>query len=427
MKRALLLPGYMGGGFGHVNRCMVLADALASEGWQVAFVLAGQHVATVQKTGHPIHQPRFPARPRPERHNSPAYTYLTDASIQVLRDGFGRPWRLRAAVAELMWIIRRFRPDVLIGDLSLLTWIVGQRTGLPVVQIVRSIMHPDAPEIMWWQSPPDGLVAPDIHPIFDSALRGWKLDPIHRTEDLLRGDLFLVPSIPQIEPLPDTVKATEYIGPLVRSSAGADQLPPPLDGPSDQPVVYVTLGGGAGPVGNRHFFEVVNEAFSQSPWPVIVSVGRKFQLSDVPAAPPNLHYYQWVPGPQVIQRSAVVVFHGGYGTTMEVVQHGVPSVVLPFHTEQESNGRRLEQQSAARVLSPSSDPSTMQLVPRGWPYGQFTMGIHPTSTLQPDDLYQAVSTIIADPTYTEAARRLKAAASQYDGAAAAVQHINQLV
>jgi len=427
MKRALFFPSYFGRGFGHIGRCLALADELFRQNWKVAMILAGPHAEVVYKAGYQVFKPWFPTRPRHSKTDPPAYTYILDGSFQVVRDGFVRPWRVRAAVAEMMYIVRRFRPDVLIGDLSLLTWIVGQRAGLPVIQIIRSIMHPAKPCVVWWQEPPKGIVSPNIHPVFDPVLSHWNLEPIDRAEDLFRGDLFLVPSIPELEPLPNDLPSTHYIGALVRKQSPTVVLPQPLDKPDEKPVIYVTLGGGAGPVGNRHFFQVLNKALGEMPWSVIISTGRKFDPTDLPPAPPNIFYYQWVPGPAVIQQSDVVIFHGGYGTLMETMRYGVPSIVLPFHSEQESNGRRLEACSAACVLSPASATASMHLVRRHWRYGEFATWVQPASPLTPEKLREAVFLVLKDPHYRSGAMSLSAVALKYRGAAAAAELIDQLV
>ncbi len=427
MKRALLLPSYLGGGFGHIGRCLALADELSRQDWTVAMVLAGSHVRTVREAGYSVFSPWFPIRPRRTQAEPPAYTCILDGNIQAVRDGFTHTWHLFAAVAEMMRIVHQFRPHILIGDLSLLTWILGQRAGLPVVQIVRSIMHPAGPPIIWWQEPPPGMVSPNICPVFAPLLRRWNLNPACRVQELLRGDLFLIPSIPQLEPLPDNLPDTHYIGDLVRQSTPTADLPIPWNRSGDKPVVYVTLGGGAGPVGSRRFFQTVNEGLGDIPGTVIVSTGRKFDPSSLPSAPSNLLYYQWVPGPAVIQRSDLVVFHGGYGTLMETVRYGVPSVVLPFHSEQEGNGRRLAAWSAARVLSPASTPDSMRLVRSRWAYGEFATWIQPVSPLTPEELHESVVSVLKDPHYRAGAKALSSIAASYQGATAAAELIKRLI
>jgi len=426
VKRALLLPSYAGSGFGHISRCLALADELSRRDWTVSMILAGPHVRAVSAAGHEVFTPHFSARCRGSKGEPPAYTCIQDGNIQALRDGLTRPWRLRLAIAEIMGIVRRFRPDVLIGDISLLTWIVGQRAGLPVVQIVRSIMHPTAPRIIWWEEPPAGMVSPDARQVFNPVLERWNLEPIERAEDLLRGDLFLVPSIPELEPLPDDVTSTHYIGTLIHQRRESTALPPLPSSPSERPLIYVTLGGGAGPVGSHRFFRTVNAAFEGTQWSVIVSTGLKFSLSELPPAPSNLSYYQWVPGMAVIQRSDVVVFHGGYGTTMETVRFGVPSVVLPFHSEQESNGRRLEACGACRVLSPASATNSMHLVHSQWRYGEFATWVQAVSPLTPAALRESVFRVLEDPGYRASAMALGSSAATYQGAPAAVELIDRM-
>lgn len=418
MKRALLFPSYFGNGFGHIARCLTLADELTHRGWTAAMVLAGPHVGMVQQAGYQTFTPRFPTQPRSSKAESPAYICIPDGSLQVLRDGFVHPWRVWAAVTESLSIVRRFRPDVLIGDISLLPWIVGQLTSLPVVQVVRSMMHPATPRLIWWKDPPSGIVSPDIRPVFAGLLRHWNLKPIDRAEDLLRGDLFLIPSIPEIEPLPDNLPNTYYVGALVRELGSTSALPAPLDRQADQSVVYVTLGGGASSVGNYDFFLKLNEAMGGTPWSVIVSTGRKFDISKLPLAPPNLFYYQWVPGRETIQRSDVVVFHGGYGTTMETLQSGVPSIVLPFHTEQEANGRRLEANSVAQVLLPTTEP--YQVMRRRWRGAEYTVLFQQHSKLSADTLRQAIATVLTDTRYRQNALHLSHELKRYGGPAQAV-------
>lgn len=428
MPTALFFPSYLGSGFGHVSRCLALADELKARGWHTCFAVAGVHAEKVRQTGHKVFEPRRPFRPKARAEEGPAFSIFSDMNYQIARDRFHSPRIVRASVRETMRRMKRIKPDVLIGDTWPLTSIVGRLSGLPVVQIIKSVVHPAAPRLIWWQDVPEGLVSPDPSPVFNPVLRRYGLPEIQRAEDLLDGDLFLVPSIPELDPLPvdDLDCRTHYVGALARTNPQATEPPVWLHAlNAGRPLVYVTIGGGAGPVGGRQFFAAVDEALDGTDWRGVVSTSAKFAPSELPPPPPNVRLESWVPGAAVIDRADVVLFHGGYGTTMETVRYGTPSVVVPFHSEQEANGRRLEASGAARVLLPSQEPP--QIVPGRWKGGPFTTLVQRCSDLTASALRQAIAAVLEDERYAQNAQRLSRDLSQYGGPGQAADLIEALI
>jgi UDP:flavonoid glycosyltransferase YjiC (YdhE family) len=425
MPTALFFPSYLGSGFGHVSRCLALADELKTHGWRTPFALAGVHAEKVRRAGQRVFELRYPFRPKMEADAGPAYTVFSDMNYQLVRDRFHSPRIVRACVREAQNLLKRVQPDVLVGDTWPLTYILGRLAGLPVVQIIKSVVHPAAPRLIWWQDPPAGLVSPDPRPVFNPVLRRYGLPEIRRAEDLLVGDLLLVPSIPELDPLPLGLPKTHYVGALTRLSPPKSLPSWLVELDSSRPLIYVTIGGGAGPVGSRWFFQIVSEALTPMDLQAIVSTSRKFPVSSLPTPPSNVVFRDWVPGPAVIARAAVVVFHGGYGTTMETVRHGVPSVVLPFHSEQEANGRRLEASGVARVLLPSREP--FQVVPSRWKGGEFTTLVRLRSDLEPSMLREAIASVLTEDDYRQNACRLNRALDGYGGPSQAADLLENLV
>lgn len=398
-----------------MGRCLALADELSSRGWKTGMLLNGSHAKAVKEAGLRIYKPWFPKIRDATATSTVFYTYIVDGNIQIIRDGYVRPWRFWAAVGEALCIVKKFRPTVLVGDFSLLTWVVGKQADLPVVQIAQSISHPADPRIIWWEDVSPGMLSPRIEPVFNPVLEKWKMNPIHRVEELLQGDLFLIPSIPELEPLPQNVTNTHYIGALFLQKSET----PAMQGNKQTETrkkVYVTIGGGAGTVGNLKYFEIINKGLGDGPWSAIVSTGRRFDPSKLPKAPSNIVYQQWVNGPAVIKNSDVVVFHGGHGTMMETVHFGIPSVILPFHSEQEGNGRRLEACSASIVISPSTMKESMRIVRNRWSYGEFAYLVQPVNTLTAEILREAVTRVLGDTRYKENAMLLRAKSRGYGGA-----------
>lgn len=433
--KALFFPSFRGGGFGHIGRCLALSQELERQGWQTAFVLQGQHVPHVEATGQAVLRPRrSPAdlaigmikRLRRRSSPPPAYTLVSDMNYQIVRDGFYSPRAVRRRVGQELAIVRRFKPDILIGDTWPLTSILGRRAGLPVVQIIKSIVHPACPNLVWWDEPPPELVSPDIQPVFNPPLAEWGLPPIQRAEDLLNGDLLLVPSIPALDPLPEGTPATHYVGPLTRS--GARSVAPPdwfAELHPERPLVYVTIGGGAGPVGGARLFQVFYQALGDLPLQVVTSTSAKLKPADLPSPPANFILKSWVPGLATIARSDVVVFHGGYGTMMETIHCGVPSVIVPFHSEQEANGRRLESNGAGIVIPHSQGP--YQPVWFQWPGGRFSVLVASQPTLDPRQLRHAIDRILSQDPFRLATTQLRAQLANYSGPPLAADLINTLI
>ncbi len=426
MFKVLFLPSYLGGGFGHIGRCLALAATLKDRGWDTAFALAGHHTAHVIQTGHRVYPLRRPYQPRPEADQGPAFTIFSDMNYQLVRDGLWHRLIIRACVAEQLRVIRRFQPQVLIADTWPLAGVLAYLTGLPLVQVIKSVVHPASPNLIWWQTPPSELVSPNPEPVFNPLLKSWGLPPIKRAEDLLTGDLYLVPSLPDLDPLPPNLPDTHYVGPLTRPRDDAEVVPGWLDefDPA-RPLVYVTIGGGAGPVGGPRFYKMLIEALGDTNLQVIASTSAKLSPAALPTPPPNIRLEPWVPGPAVIARSDLVVFHGGYGTTMELVQAGKPGLIIPFHSEQESNARRLEAAGMARVLLPSQVEASP--VWHRWPGGRFCTLVRSKSDLTPASLRAEVLEMLAAETYRARAKHLQAAIRHYRGPSQAVDLVEGLL
>jgi UDP:flavonoid glycosyltransferase YjiC (YdhE family) len=427
MKKAMFLPSFGGRGFGHINRCLCLASEFSRQDWKTAFVLAGTNAASIDKAGHQVYRPHFLRHPSRKISESPAYLVLQDGGGQALRDGLTRPWRLWLAISEVIGFVKQFRPDVLIGDSSLLTWIVSQKVHLPVVQVVQSIVHPLNANIIWWQEPPTNPVPLDIRPAFNPLLEYWNLSPIQRSEDLLKGDLYLVPGIPETDPLPDRLVNTHHVGALIYETSQDTKLPAPFNDQQHRPILYVTLGGNASPSLTNKLYKTVSLILTGTTWWVIMSLGSKFQPQEMDNKQPNMFYYQWLPGWATIQRSNAILFHGGHTTMMETACAGIPALVIPSHSEQEGNGRRLEASSAAIVISPNENGDAKQLVYRKWEYGEFTNWIVPEFNLDPERLRETILKLFEDPYYKNGAQHLKLMSSKYGGERAAIDIIKSFL
>jgi UDP:flavonoid glycosyltransferase YjiC (YdhE family) len=418
--KLLFFPNALGGGFGHIGRCLALADTFHQKGHEVMLALNGPHVKTVMKTGYKTFNINYPPFSANSRKKEPAYLYVPGMAYQIVRDGFDNPRAVKRGLAETYKIIESTKPDLLIGDGYPLTWLLGHRAGIPVVQLVKSIAHPSPEQMIWWEDEPENLISPDPRPVFNPVLSKSGLPEITKAEQLLSGDLLLLPSIYQLDPMEPLPDKTHYVGSVTREPNSKTIVPDwfsDLDGST--PVIYVTVGGAAGQVGGTNFFNIVSDAFGSKDWQVVVSTGQKIDPRSVGLLPSNIRLVQWVPGAEMIARSDLVVFHGGY-TRLEILKAGLPSIVIPFHSEQEYYGRLLEKAGVTKVVHYSDEP--YKCIINHWKGGNrwrkskpFSVHIKPNITLQPNTLKKAVQFSLFDQKMRLNAQAIQAELKNYGG------------
>jgi rhamnosyltransferase subunit B len=66
--------------------------------------------------------------------------------------------------------------------------------------------------------------------------------------------------------------------------------------------------------------------------------------------PPDVRWQPYAPFDCLLPQVALLVHHGGIGTTAEALRAGVPQLVVPFAFDQFDNGRRIQRIGAGRVL-----------------------------------------------------------------------------
>jgi UDP:flavonoid glycosyltransferase YjiC (YdhE family) len=127
--------------------------------------------------------------------------------------------------------------------------------------------------------------------------------------------------------------------------------PAPPDG---EPLVYVSFGsvtaGGHLPF-YPALYRAAIEALAALPARILLTVGEPRDHAELGALPPNVTVERWVPQDEVLPRAAAVVTHGGLGSTLGALAHGVPLVVLPlFSLDQWFNAAAVARAGAGVAL-----------------------------------------------------------------------------
>ena len=105
-----------------------------------------------------------------------------------------------------------------------------------------------------------------------------------------------------------------------------------LDG---HPIVYVTMGT----VWNRevNLFTRVIDALRDEPVALVITVGQQNDPDVLGPQPDNVVVRRYIPQAELLPHCHAVVTHGGAGTTLGALAHGLPLLVLPQGADQYAN------------------------------------------------------------------------------------------
>lgn len=301
--------------------------------------------------------------------------------------------------ADTLAELDREPADAVLVDMNLLGGLVAaQARGLPHVVLVPNIYLRPAPGI-----PP---VGPGLMPAtsflgeWRDALLGWVSGRLWRTglpalnracaalgvapvEDLFalydRADEVLVLTAVAFDfparALPSNV---HYVGPVLDDPAWVGDEPAlswPLEG--GDPLVLVSLSSTY--QDQAAAIQRVVDALAGQPLRALVTLGPALAPDAVRSSAPNVACVPVFPHARVLPHARAVVTHAGHGTVIKALGHGVPLVCLPMGRDQMDN--------AARVVA------------RG-------AGLRVAPTAAPNEIRTAVSRVLTEEAFREAARRL---------------------
>ena len=136
------------------------------------------------------------------------------------------------------------------------------------------------------------------------------------------------------------------------------------------------------------------------PVDVVATIGDGIDPSELGPLPSRIRVERFVPQAEVLARSSAVVSHGGSGSVLGALAHGVPQVLIPMGADQPLNASRCEQLGLARVLD---------LV-----------------AATPEEIRDAIAEVLADCSYRDAADALQAEFAALPGLEHAVERIERL-
>jgi UDP:flavonoid glycosyltransferase YjiC (YdhE family) len=160
-------------------------------------------------------------------------------------------------------------------------------------------------------------------------------------------------SAPYLTDVPESLEDPAVPAPprVMRFRTG--DVPEPSE-PGGEPLVYVSFGSvtaGAHMQFYPGLYRAAIEALAPLPVRFLLTVGEDRDLAQLGPLPANVEVQRWVPQDDVLPRAAAVVTHGGHGSTLGALAHGVPVVVLPlFALDQWFNAEAVARAGAGVAL-----------------------------------------------------------------------------
>lgn len=299
-------------GIGHLMRAATLARAMSRRGLALVFVSGGLPVA-----GLDVGQARFVQLP-PLQAGDAAFSFLADAEGRRVGGEV-----MAARRDQLLSLLEASRPKAILTEMfpfgrralriELLAMIEAARRQAQTPRIVSSVRdilnHPISAGKTDW--------------IVETANRWYDLVLVHGDPDFIS----LERTFPRLKDLTCRIAYTGYVAPEPLAE------PPGACGPGRE--VLVSAGGGAVglPLLNTAIRARPLTRLADQPWRILV--GPSLSERDLRSLAENAPDGVIVERPRrdfrsLLGRARLSISQGGYNTLIEVLQAGVPAVVVPF-------------------------------------------------------------------------------------------------
>ena len=374
------------GGNGHFEPLVPIARAAEAAGHIVAFAGQAVMLPAIEAAGFTAFATAGATlSSRPER--LPLLKLDLDREDRDLREGFAtRLARVRATA--VLALCAAWQPDLLVCDeVDFGAMVAAERLGLPYATVLviaaGSFVRKE-------------VVGEPLNEL--RAEHGLPPDP---DLAMLNRYLVLSPFPPSYRdpafPLPATAHS---IRPLTLGATQNDIVPPWMVHLNGVPTVYFTLGTVFN-VESGDLFERVLAGLRELPINVIATVGREIDPAEFGPQPANIQIVQYISQSVVLPHCAAVVSHGGSGSVIGALAHGLPMVLIPIGADQPYNAARCAELGVACLLD----------------------AVEAT----PETVGAALMAVLADPGYRRAAERLRDEIAALPEPAHAVTLLERLV
>ncbi|MGI8419481.1 MAG: macrolide family glycosyltransferase [Candidatus Levyibacteriota bacterium] len=141
-------------------------------------------------------------------------------------------------------------------------------------------------------------------------------------------------------------KSFTFVGPSINARSENVDFVKILN--TNKKIIYISTGTIFND--NLAFYRLCIETFKNTPYQVVMSLGHRFSLNDLPTIPDNMIIKNHIPQIDVLKRAAVFVTHAGMNSVNESMYFGVPMILIPQMYEQAFNAQRIQELGAGIYL-----------------------------------------------------------------------------
>ncbi len=371
------------GGDGHFEPLAPIAHAAVAAGHTIAFGCGPSMVSAVKDENFTVFAMGTGASNAPER--TPLRRLDSEREDREFRDRFARR-AARYRVPRTIALCTEWQPDVLVCDeTDFGSMVAADRLGLPYATVL--VMAAGS--------------------FVRAEVVGTALNELRAEHDL--------PPDPELEMLSRYLVLSpfpcSYRDPADPLPATAHTFSPPMLGLAPKPApawssvlpgaptVYFTLGT----IFNLESGDLLARVLTtlrELAINLVVTVGRQIDPAEFGPQPAHVHIERYLPQSSVLPYCNLVVSHGGSGSVIGALAHGLPSVLIPLGADQPLNARRCADLGVARVLD--------------------------AVELTPESVRTAATTVLNDPAYRRSAERLRDEIAALPGLAYAVGLLERL-
>jgi len=284
---------------------------------------------------------------------------------------------------------RAFRPDVVIDSFAPYSCLAARIESIPLVQVTQGNFLADSPGFVWWEGERPAGLASAVDAV-NALAAEHGLPALRRAADILTGDRTFVIGSPETDPVHAGADVV-HVGSL-RAGQVDEGLPAWLDALGrERKLVWVYAGnpryGGAvitTPFDSEIVLQAALETLGDVDADVVLTTGFQDALAET-VFPANFHVTNFVSGPAMAARCDLLIHHGGHGSVVNGLAAGKPAVIVPTNSERESNARRLASLGVCEVVFPIDGTATEKRI-------------------ETAAFATAVNRVLAEPSYTAAAR-----------------------